>query len=77
MEQSKTWKGALLASTSLLALGVPMASEGWQLRGIRYLDMWEQSYSEQLLIVSNNGKPVYPDAKRLKDYKHLHYALTI
>jgi hypothetical protein len=65
--QSKSWRGALLASVSLLALGVPMAEEAWQLKGIRYLDMWKNAYSADYLNQPQipMGMPAYPDAKSL------------
>lgn len=59
MEQSKTWKGALLASTSLLAFGVPMAAESWQIKGIRYLDMWKGSYDLETIEPVNDKDGYY------------------
>jgi len=71
-KQSKTWKGALLGSVSMLALGVPMAAEGWQLKGIKYLDMWKAAYALEDLDMRDCETtekvmtyPAYPNAKKL------------
>lgn len=65
--QSKTWVRALMASTSLLALGVPMASEGWQLRGNGHLDMWKPAYDMETIDPSHYGQNVasFPNARKL------------
>ncbi len=58
-------------TSSLLALGVPMAREGWQVEGhkVYYLDMWKPAYSDAALNYVDAGttyqSPVYPDAKKL------------
>lgn len=62
--QSKTWKGALMGSVSLLAFGVPMARPG-----ALFSDMWKPAYSDAALnyvdATTEHSGPVYPDAKKL------------